>query len=133
MITSNLSLPLLTLALSCGGASGPQGIQQPGGEGVGSTGLEGTVLSGPTRPVCLVDQPCTAPFKSGFEVRQTGQVVARFESDSDGHFLILLAPGTYSVSPDASAPLLARADAHQVTVGPGELTHVQLEFDTGIR
>jgi hypothetical protein len=91
------------------------------------------MLRGPTRPVCQVDQACTAPFKSGFNVLHAGQIVARFESDSEGHFLVHLQPGTYTVSPDASAPLLARADAHDVTVGPSGLTHVDLEFDTGIR
>jgi hypothetical protein len=83
--------------------------------------------------VCQVDHPCTAAFKSGFEVLQGGQIVARFQSDSEGHFLIHLQPGAYTVSPDESAPLLARADAHDVTVGPSGLTHVDLEFDTGIR
>lgn len=91
------------------------------------------MLRGPTRPVCLVDQSCTAPFRSGFQVLRGGQIVARFQSDSLGHFQVLLPPGTYIVSPDESAPLLTRADAHEVTVGPRGLTHVDLEFDTGIR
>jgi hypothetical protein len=133
-MTCGFSLTLLAaLALGCRSGTAPDGIHQPGGGVVSSTGLEGIMLRGPTRPVCQVDQPCTAPFKSGFQVLQGGQIVARFESDSEGHFLIHLAPGTYSVSPDESAPLLARADAHVVTVGPTGLTHVDLEFDTGIR
>jgi hypothetical protein len=133
-MTCGLSLTLLAaLALSCRSGTAPDGIQQPGGGAVSSTGLEGTMLRGPTRPVCQVDQPCTAPFKSGFVVLQGGRIVARFQSDSAGRFRIQLPPGTYTVSPDESAPLLARADAHEVTVGPSGLTHVDLEFDTGIR
>ena len=88
---------------------------------------------GPTRPVCPVDRPCSAPLKSGFKVLQGGQIVARFQSDSGGHFVVHIPPGTYTVSPDESAPLLARAHAHEVTVRPSGLTHVELEFDTGIR
>jgi hypothetical protein len=91
------------------------------------------MLRGPTRPVCRVDLPCTAPFQSGFQVLRGGQIVARFQSDSEGHFQVHLPPGTYTVSPDDSAPLLTRADAHEVTVGPSGLTHLDLEFDTGIR
>ncbi|HEV7366600.1 MAG TPA: hypothetical protein VGN76_12210 [Gemmatimonadales bacterium] len=98
-----------------------------------STGLEGVTLRGPTRPVCQVDQACTAPLVAGFEVLQGGKVVARFQSDSKGHFLVHLPPGAYTVSPDESAPLLTRADAHDVTVGASGLTHVELQFDTGIR
>jgi hypothetical protein len=134
MLSSCLSLTLLaTLALSCRSGTAPDGSQRPGGGVVSSTGLEGVMLRGPTRPVCQVDQPCTAPFKSGFEVVHAGQTVARFESDAAGHFLVHLQPGTYIVSPDASAPLLTRAETHEVTVGPSGLTHVDLEFDTGIR
>jgi hypothetical protein len=128
----NLAL-LAAIALSCRSGTAPDGVQQPGGGVVSSTGLEGTMLRGPTRPVCQVDHPCTAPFKSGFEVLRGGQVVARFQSDSEGHFLVHLPPGTYTVSPDESAPVLARADGHEVTVGPSGLTQVDLEFDTGIR
>ena len=133
-MTCGFGLTLLAaLAVGCRSGTAPDGVQRPGGGVVSSTGLEGTMLRGPTRPVCRVDQPCTAPFKSGFEVLQGGQIIARFESDAEGHFLVHLPPGTYSVSADESAPLLARADAHQVTVGPSGLTHVDLEFDTGIR
>ena len=126
-----------------GGGSGPTGVGAsgsgagpgigPGGSGSEPTGLEGTVLRGPTRPVCRVDNPCTAPFSATFEVWQGERVVARFQSDSEGHFLIHLAPGTYTVAPDASAGILARSQVHEVTVGPDGLTHVEWEFDTGIR
>jgi hypothetical protein len=66
-------------------------------------------------------------------VWQSEQVMARFQSDAAGHFLVLLPPGTYAVVPDASAPALARSQVHTVTVGPNGLTHVDLTFDTGIR
>jgi hypothetical protein len=137
---------LFVLALGCqsgatpaavepdGGGSTPTGEgSTPTGEGSTPTGLEGTAYRSPTRPVCQVDNPCNAPFSASFEVRQGERVVARFQSDSDGNFLVHLPPGTYTVVPDASAPLLARSQVHEVTVGPSGLTHVELDFDTGIR
>lgn len=75
----------------------------------------------------------SAPFSASFDVRQGERVVARFQSDAAGRFLVPLAPGTYTVVPDASAPLLARSQVHEVTVGPSGLTHVEWDFDTGIR
>jgi hypothetical protein len=97
------------------------------------TGLEGVARRGPTLPICQVDKSCDAPFSARFEVWQGERVVARFESDSAGHFLIHIAPGTYTVVPDASVGILARSQVHEVTVGPRGLTHVELNFDTGIR
>jgi hypothetical protein len=120
------------LALGCRSNTAPE-RPTPGGGLVSSTGLEGTMRRGPTRPVCQVDQPCSAPFTAGFEILQGAQVIARFQSDAEGHFVIHLPPGSYMVAPDESAPVLARADAHEVTVGSSGLTHVDLEFDTGIR
>jgi hypothetical protein len=123
---------LVALALGCRGGTSPDTGQQSGGGVVSSTGLEGVTLRGPTRPVCQVEQPCTAPLEGGFKALQGANLVARFRSDAKGHFLIHLPPGDYSVVPDESAPLLLRASARQVTVGSPGLTHVELEFDTGI-
>jgi len=123
---------MLHLALGCPRDTTPPGLQKGGG-GVGQTGIEGTVHRGPIRPVCRVNEPCDAPLSAGFEVRQGGQVVARFQSDSAGRFLVHVAPGTYTVAPDASAPLPMRGDVREVTVGPSGLTHIEFDFDTGIR
>lgn len=97
------------------------------------TGLKGTAYTGPTRPVCLVARPCNAPFTGNLVVRQAGQVAARFQSDSAGNFLVYLAPGAYAVALDEPASPLLRSQVHEVTVGSSGLTHVELEFDTGIR
>lgn len=123
---------LLVSSFSCGSGATPAAVE-PHGRGSAPTGFEGTARRGPTRPVCQVDKPCDAPFSARFEVWQGERVVARFESDSAGHFLIHIAPGTYTVVPDASVGILARSQVHEVTVGPKGLTHVELNFDTGIR
>lgn len=141
---------LCILALSCGGGATPADLEPVGGApptdvgpaptgggptdgGSASTGVEGTAFRSPMQPVCRLDEPCRAPFSARFEVRQGERVVTRFRSDAGGHFLVHLAPGTYTAVPDASAPLLARSQVHEVTVGPSGLTHVEWDFDTGIR
>lgn len=137
---------LFLLAFGCGsgatrtavepdglGSAPTGGIPAPTGGVPVTTGIEGTAYRSPTRSVCLVDDPCRAPFSSGFEARQGEQVVARFQSDSEGRFLVGLEPGIYTIVPDASAPVLARSQVQEVTVGPSGLTHVEWDFDTGIR
>jgi hypothetical protein len=117
---------LLALACdSCGSGGAHQGSSD-------STGITGTVRVGPIRPLCLVDEPCTAPFSSNFEVRQGSQVVARFTSDSAGRFLVYLPPGKYTVGLGPSVGIIMRRQIHEVTVGRKGLTSVELEFDRGI-
>ena len=124
-----LSLASLSiLVLGCSTTQPLAGID------VAGTGLEGIVRRGPITPVCQVDVPCDAPFAASFEVRNGQGVVARFRSDSAGLFRVALLPGSYTVVPDSSAPLLGAAhQRHAVIVGPDGLTHVELDFDTGIR
>jgi hypothetical protein len=122
---------LLGVAGCSSAASRP--TPEPGTRGKAETGLEGTAYRGPTRPICRVDQPCQAPFSGAFEVRQNERVIARFRSDSSGHYLVPLPPGTYSVLADSSAPVLIRTQIHDVTIRSGGLTHFDLNFDSGIR
>jgi hypothetical protein len=125
---------LLLAGLGCGSDTAPTDFQQGGGGGGERTGLEGVVRRGPTQPVCRIDQSCDAPFSARFEVQQEERVVAGFESDSAGRFLVYLAPGAYTVVPTASAPLISPSfQGRNVVVGPTGLTQVELEFDTGIR
>jgi hypothetical protein len=100
-----------------------------------TTGLTGVVLRGPITPVCRVDVPCDAPFSAGFTVQRAGQRVAQFQSDASGQFTVLLAPGVYTVMPNADAPIISpSSQVKSVTVADtGQLTVVRLTFDTGIR
>jgi len=112
---------------SAGGTAGPTDL------GTG-TGVQGMVVRGPTQPVCMVGVPCDAPFSASFSVQQAGCVVARFKSDEEGRFRVALQPGSYTVVPDDSAPILfPQAQSRTIEVGSGGYTTVTLEFDTGIR
>lgn len=122
-------IPCWVLAATVGGASCSASAPSP------TTGLTGVVVRGPITPVCRVDVPCDAPFSAGFTVQRGGRQVAQFQSDSAGQFTVYLQPGTYSIVPNADAPLISPASqAKSVTVGDtGPLTVVRLTFDTGIR
>jgi len=94
----------------------------------------GTVLRGPITPVCTPTAPCDAPFSAPFTVERNGNRVAQFQSDQQGQFTVMLAPGVYRVIPEPSAPLMLPASQiKDVTVGTDGLTSVVLHFDTGIR
>jgi len=92
-------------------------------------------MRGPVTPVCRVEVPCDAPFSAGFTVQKSGQRVAQFQSDTSGRFTVLLAPGPYTVVPNADAPIISPSrQSKMVTVlDNGALTTIQLMFDTGIR
>jgi hypothetical protein len=99
-----------------------------------STGLAGTVLRGPTQPVCQTNQSCEAPFSAGFSVLRGMTRTASFRSDPQGHYEVHLSPGPYTIVPDDDAPMMApKSQAKAVTVGPSGLTMADLHFDTGIR
>ena len=120
---------LLIAATACS-SGGARPVQQQTG-GLDQTGLEGTARRGPIQPVCRVSEPCDAPVQAGFTLQQEGHVVARFASDSTGHFLVYAAPGTYLVVPDV--PIGLGRQTPEVTVQAEGVTHLDLSFDTGIR
>jgi hypothetical protein len=123
-----LSLLLVALALAC--------TSQPSGSLLAQnqrTGLEGMVRRGPIQPVCRVGEPCDAPFSAAFQVWQQQHLVTKFQSDSIGHYRVLLAPGAYTIVADSGAPIWPPRQAHDVTVGSVGLTSLDLDFDTGIR
>jgi hypothetical protein len=60
--------------------------------------------------------------------------VARFASDEDGIFEVVLFPGEYTVVADPSAPILfPEQQTKAVSVPEDGFADVVLEFDTGIR
>ena len=122
-VARTLVLLLASWTMACESPSAPS-----------STGLSGTVLRGPTQPVCAANQSCDAPFSSGFTVLKIGTIVASFRSDAQGHYEIGLPAGAYTIVPDADAPIMApRSQSKDVTVGSAGMTVLDLHFDTGIR
>ena len=94
------------------------------------SGLHGTVLRGPTTPVCREGVPCHAP---AVRVRLSfvhGGVARVATTDAKGRYAIALAPGTYAVRV-ARAIGSVRPAAVTVPAGPSRLQN--LTVDTGIR
>ncbi len=101
-----------------------------------TTGLEGRVLRGPMCPGPQPEQGCPdQPFSAWFDVFDDQEKhVTRFQTDEEGRFEVSLLPGTYTLVPDPSAPILHPHNQRQtVTVQPDGMTTVTLTFDTGIR
>ena len=98
------------------------------------SGLRGTVVLSPARPVCIEDEPCTKPavgFKLVFS--RAGVVVARTTTRADGSYRIQLRAGVYTVR----APLAPRVGAgltpRLAAVLKGRFARVDFTIDTGIQ
>jgi len=101
----------------------------------GKTGIRGTALRGPVKPGPVRPGQCDEePFRAAFRVLDSEHEVARFESDGEGEFEVLLAAGVYSIVPDESTPVpYPWSQTKTVTVPEDGFAVVTLSFDTGLR
>ena len=104
----------------------------------GKAGLWGTASAGPVCPVEMVPpDPNCAPRKVANAqvtvVDARGAEVARVFTDTGGEFFVELPPGEYSVVPASVDGLLGVAAPQDVQLTEGDVSIVQLEYDTGIR
>ena len=99
------------------------------------TGIRGTALWGPIKPgPTRVGQNDEAPFRATFSVLIAERQVARFKSDKEGKFAVLLPAGNYTIVPDRSAPVpTPQSQTKTVTVPKDGFAVVTLRFDTGMR
>jgi hypothetical protein len=98
-----------------------------------TSGLRGTVVLSPTRPVCIENEPCSKPAPGiVMSFSRKGRLVGRTTTGIDGSYRIVLGPGRYAVAftprraPHTLAPML-------VTVVSGAVRRVDFEIDTGLR
>jgi hypothetical protein len=98
-------------------------------------GIEGQVWVGPLCPATQAENPnCSnRPLQATIEVRLGDQVLARFSSDEDGRFKIVLEPGNYTLVPQRKG--LARPTEAEipVRVEAGRFTKVVIVYDSGMR
>jgi hypothetical protein len=97
-----------------------------------ASGLHGTVLIDPARPVCPADGSCSAPDPNERLAFWRGTTkVATATTRADGTFRVALAPGTYRLT----LPLQRRArfapQSFRVRRGVNSL--VKIHVDVGIR
>lgn len=119
----------------------PAGTVVPGTPG--ASGIEGTVLLGPTCPVEREDSPCPPRPGANLAVQiyaggEAGMYVANVRTDDDGRFRIDLPPGAYTLDGPCSGPMKCivaypRLVPTTVTVESGAFTEVTIRGDTGIR
>lgn len=97
-------------------------------------GLYGVVRRGPTKPVCEVGTPCTAPVIGTRLLFLRGAlVVGRVTTGAGGRYRVTLRAGSYVVR-TATKPGIGRGlEPTRVVVPRGRYAHVNFMLDTGIR
>jgi hypothetical protein len=100
----------------------------------GSSGVTGKAVIDPARPVCTIDQPCTAPDAHETLVfwRATRRV-GTTTTKTDGSFRIALPPGLYRVTLPRRTGFMTRLTPLQVRVPRAGFAHVTFRVDVGIR
>ena len=95
------------------------------------SGLKGVVHVGPTTPVCMVGQPCSAPVQTTLVFTRRGRHVS-IPTDADGNYRALLVPGIYDV---ATKPKIGFGGLRpaRVKVRSDHVDHLDFFADTGIR
>jgi len=109
------------------------GLQVPIAGATAPSGIKGTVMKSPTRPVCEEGMSCSAPAV-GVElvVLRGGVRVAGARTTQAGTYRILLPAGTYVVRTLRKAPF-GSPPGRTVRVRPGRFVVASFEIDTGIR
>jgi hypothetical protein len=100
-----------------------------------NTGIEGVILQSPIRggPI-RTGVPSSAPLReTEFIVRKGEETVAKFTTDPEGKFRVLVAPGRYTVSRANWNGRVGRYGPFPVEVATGQIVTVQWMCDTGMR
>ena len=93
--------------------------------------VHGTVLRGPTKPVCEMATPCSEPAAGLVLVFQRGSTSTRVRTDAHGGYTIRLRRGTYLVRAAPQPPIGRGLEPRTVVVrGP---MRADFLVDTGIR
>ena len=119
-----LVLTAATAATACGGGSSATATR---------AGLRGTVIRGPTSPVCRTGQSCSKPAaKALILLTRSGRPAVRVRTDAHGRYRASAEdPGTYRITiPRREGMSVAPATA---LVAAGRTRRVDFRIDTGIR
>jgi hypothetical protein len=99
-----------------------------------SSGLHGIVMRGPIVPVCVAEQPCSAPAKNiTLLFSRNGQVVARSKTDLAGRYHLRLRPGLYGVALTTTPRIGHGLEPDHARVRLGRYLRLDFSIDTGIR
>jgi hypothetical protein len=95
-----------------------------------------TVLAGPTCPVEQVDNPCDPrrpPVVSLIVERSSGELVAMMVARNGRSALAGLDAGSYRLTPQPATGLMGTPEPVAFSITAGEVTRLQISYDTGIR
>ena len=100
----------------------------------GSTrsGAYGTLTRGPITPVCMAEQPCSAPVPDTlirFYAAASDHLVAQTRSRGDGRYRVVIAPGRYTIKVVPQR----RLQTNGIRIPAGRFVHLDISIDTGIR
>jgi hypothetical protein len=122
-------MALVAASLLAGGCA-----RSSSSSGSGGSGIQGTVLLGPTCPVETIEHPCPdKPIVADVVVSSTdGKKVAGVRSGDDGRFSVAVPPGDYVITVlDLDGMQFAKPLS--VTVRDGRFVEVTVSVDSGIR
>ncbi len=95
------------------------------------SGIQGVVLLGPMCAVPTAASPCLEAYAALLVVFDTdGQEVGEVTSGGDGTFRLALPPGDYVIQPAAGGDPFPRAEARNVTVLDGEMTDLEIDYES---
>jgi hypothetical protein len=112
----------------------------PAGGGKGT--LSGHVTIGPLTPVVHAGQPGPTPSPEMYAAWEIvvytpdmQREIARTSIDASGNYRVSLPPGIYMVTAERTSGGRGPGGAakHKVEISEGEVTHLDLSIDTGIR
>ena len=123
-----LFVPIVLLTLACGLFATPTTPTD--------SGIAGKTLMGPMCPAIRVGEECPdQPYQATITVNNLeGRKIVQFQTDEQGNFKVLLAPGEYILHPETpEGKPFPYADEQRFTVLPGEFTRLIVSYDSGIR
>ena len=94
--------------------------------------IHGTVMRGPTAPVCRIGTPCSAPAKHVTLYFSRNGSTRTTTTDARGRYSIRLPAGLYAVKTN-QRPFGTVPRPRSVRVRTSTSTRVDFEIDTGIR
>jgi hypothetical protein len=102
-------------------------------DAVTTNGLRGIVTRSPTKPVCEMGVPCSAPAKNTpLSFLRRGTIVKTW-TDGTGHYRVSLAPGWWTVRTMFASRIGTGIKPRTVRVLAGRFRVVNFDIDTGIR
>ncbi len=123
----SMKVAIATLSLALVLVAGAQATLVP-------SGLHGVVVRSPITPMCVAEQPCTAPAKNvTLLFSRGGRIVGRAVTDSAGRYRLRLPAGLYAVRRPVTVTIGRGMEPNRARVYAGRFVRVDFSIDTGIR